>query len=182
MCDLIECGLHVCILPGKVIRCIWFVLNGDAGWYPLRALNDMFCWSSSQLRGLCINEPTSPATHNRPLPQGSIFLHNGDNNSESSVYHNYLQLPIILTQSQIWLNKQQSWNTTTNSSQILVFVGPWVAFVPKIPRKDGLQARGMIQMPGFPVMWAKNSSTWASSVSHKYTDNMTVWAFIFTCI
>ena len=34
-----------------------------------------FAGQSPQLRGLCINEPTSASMHNRPLPQGSIFLH-----------------------------------------------------------------------------------------------------------
>ena len=35
----------------------------------------MFCWLSPQLRGLCINEPTSASMHNKPLRQESIFLH-----------------------------------------------------------------------------------------------------------
>ena len=48
---------------------------GRSGNTPLRALTDVFCWSSPQLRRLCINEPTSATMHNRPLPQGSIFLH-----------------------------------------------------------------------------------------------------------
>ena len=40
---------------------------GRSGNTPVRALTDMFCWSSPQLRGLCINEPTSASMHNKPL-------------------------------------------------------------------------------------------------------------------
>ena len=48
---------------------------GRSGNTPLRALTDMFCWSSPHFRGLCINEPTSAPMHNKLPPQGSIFLH-----------------------------------------------------------------------------------------------------------
>ena len=45
-----------------------------------------FVGQSLQLRGLCINEPTSASMHNRPLPQGSIFLHMRELNGKAGLF------------------------------------------------------------------------------------------------
>ena len=42
----------------------------------LRALTDMFCWSSTQLRGLCINEPKSAAMQSYLLFTAIIIVCN----------------------------------------------------------------------------------------------------------